>query len=103
MSANDFWESYNGEREALGMALVMHDPYDQFAWCQEWRFAIADVLTHDRHETVPGFRPGFNGADVESYAYQDIATSPPSDDALWYALKILDRYREWLRLAGEDY
>lgn len=97
------WDRYWGKREALGVALIMHDPYDQFGWCQEWRFAIADVLVFDRGEGVPGFYPAPSGPEEESLAYHDLMADRPSTEALWYALNILDRFREQLRLAGADY
>lgn len=99
----NFDELYSGKREALGEALVNHDPFDQFAWCQEWRFALCDYLTFDQGEYVPDFRPGFNGPDIDSYAYSQLVVSDYDTETAQYALRILDRYREWLRIAGMDY
>lgn len=98
----DFWELYSGKREVLGHALFDHDPYDQFAWCQEWRFSICNYLYHARGYRVPHYRPGAGGPDV-SYGYETLAETDPPIGAMLYALRILDRYREWLRIAGKDY
>jgi hypothetical protein len=99
----DFWTLYSGQRAILGEALVNHDPYDQFGWCQGWRFALCDFLYWDQGETVPGFRPGFNGPDIDSFEYSQLTCSDYTTEQAEYALMILDRYREWLRIAGEDY
>ena len=103
LRVSEFWGRYSGDRYALGIALFNHDPYDQFAWCQSYRFAICDILTFDRGEYVPEFYS--SGPETDDAAYQELteAATRVTTDSLWYALKILDRYREWLRLAGEDY
>lgn len=89
---------YGTTNPVLIEARVNHDPYDQFAWVQEWRFAIAQRL-EDLGEYVPSFR----GADDirETYGYEAIAYG--SVPELRYALKILDRFREWLKVTGRDY
>ena len=102
-NGRDFWDLYSDERVVLGNALIFHDPYDQFGWVQEWRFAIADYLHFDMGETVTGFLPAPGGPDTDSYAYDELCDISPSVEALRYALRILDRYREWLRIAGKDY
>ncbi|WP_395759459.1 hypothetical protein OIE82_27035 [Streptomyces althioticus] len=101
--ARKFWCMYSGKREVLGHALFNHDPFDQFAWCQEWRFAIADYLTFNEGEYVNGFRPSPMGPDEDSFAYDTLKGERPSVEALRYAEKVLERFREWLRIAGEDY
>jgi hypothetical protein len=95
----DAARKYGTTNPVLIEARINHDPYDEFAWCQEWRFAIAQRL-EDVGEPVPGFR----GADDirETYAYAMIAYRDNAAE-LWYALNILTRYREWLRIAGKDY
>jgi hypothetical protein len=101
---SQFWELYKGKREILGEALIHHDPYDQFAWCQEWRFALADYITFVLGEHVPDFFSGWNGPNKDSYAYSEVLVAVnPDSETCWYALRILDRYREWLRIAGKDY
>jgi hypothetical protein len=91
---------YGSNNPVLIEARVNHDPYDEFAWVQEWRFSIAQLIT-DIGEHVPDFR----GSDDirDDYAYQQLSYGPASVRELRYALKILDRYREWLRIAGKDY
>lgn len=101
-NAQNFWALYSGKRAVLGEALTLHDPHDQYAWCQEWRFAIADFL-YWQGESVPGFRPAPNGPDTTSYAYQELWNTSADKEACWYAFNILSRYREWLRIAGRDY
>jgi hypothetical protein len=97
---SDTRDRYTGKRAVLYEALINHDPYDQFAWCQGWRFALAQYLT-DHDEYVPDFR---GSTDIrEGFEFEMIVLSMPSIESVWYALKILDRFREWLRLAGEDY
>lgn len=99
--APKFWELYSGKREVLGSALFHHDPYDQFAWCQTWRFAICDYLVWEMGEYVNDFRS--HAPDREDYAFQELQEVSPSVEGLRYALEILDRYRVWLGLAGKDY
>lgn len=102
----DVRQGYGTNNRVLIEARINHDPYDEFGWCQEWRFAIAQFLT-DLGEYVPDFR----GADDirDEYPYECLASmgsfvkTGGEIDELFYALKILDRYREWLRLAGRDY
>ena len=97
-----FWDLYNGKRAILGEALLNHDPGDQFAWCQEWRFALADVLAYERGVWVEGYESF--GPDDSTYAYDCLTDQPGYSDAdLLYAYDILTRYREWLRIAGVDY
>jgi hypothetical protein len=98
----EFWALYSGKREVLGHALISHDPYDQFAWCQGWRFAIAGYLTFQKGESVPDFRPAPSGPE-DTYEYEELLHIRPDTDALWYAFNVLSRYREWLRIAGKDY
>lgn len=74
---------------------------DPFGWVQGWRFAIADYLT-EQGEHVPGFRQGPFGPD-RSFEYEELEAENPSLEALWYADRVLGRYREWLRIAGMDY
>lgn len=102
-SARKYWARYSGKREVIGEALFSHDPYDQFAWCQGWRFAVADYLTYNRGEYVNGFRSAAGEPETESYEYQELCETAPGVEALRYAEKVLERYREWLRIAGEDY
>lgn len=102
-NARKFWALYSGKREVLGEALLSHDPGDQFGWCQSWRFAIADYLTFNVGEYVEGFRPALGDPDTDSYEYDTLCESAPATEALRYAEKVLDRYREWLRIAGKDY
>jgi len=112
---NSFRERYSGERAVLGEALLNHDPFDQFAWVQGWRFAICDALLWDWGYLVPEFHTAASGPE-DTYELEMIRTLYVIDeddqidrkywhveDELKYALKILDRYREWLRIAGEDY
>lgn len=95
---------YGTTNPVLIEARINHDPYDEFAWVQEWRFAIAQFLS-DLGEYVPDFR----GSDDirESYAYESLENtftcSAQDIRALTYAFRILSRYREWLSLAGKDY
>jgi hypothetical protein len=97
----DFHTRYAGARSVLGTALLSHDPYDQYGWAQEWRFAIADALVFEHGESVPGFKPSPFGPDRGSFAYSYV--SDADADALRYAFKILSRFVEWLTLSGEDY
>lgn len=101
--ARKYWALYSGKREVLGHALFNHDPGDQFGWCQGWRFALCDYLTSEWGEHVPGFRQGAGGPDGDAYEYEELTEIRPGPDECWYALRILDRYREWLRIAGKDY
>lgn len=90
------------DRTVIREALMNHDPYDQFAWVQGWRFSVSQYLT-DQGEHVSEFRGG--GADDirEDFEYEMLADIQPSIEALKYADKILGRFRAWLALAGKDY
>lgn len=98
--------NYGTKNPVLIEARINHDPYDEFAWVQEWRFSIAQYLT-DVDENVPRFRASFRGSEEirDGYGYQAIFAMRASIDPgqLAYALRILDRYREWLHIAGKDY
>ncbi|AWN05329.1 hypothetical protein SEA_IBANTIK_100 [Streptomyces phage Ibantik] len=76
---------------------------DEFGWCQGWRFALCDYLTSVWGEDVPEFRQGAHGPEEDAYEYQALEDMQPSPGECWYALRILDRYRVWLGLAGKDY
>ena len=101
IAREDFWTLYSGKRELLGHALLSHDPFDQFAWVQGWRFALCDYLTYDLGESVPEFRS--YAPETESYEYQEIHELDIDSETAWYTLEILDRYRAWLGMAGLDY
>lgn len=90
---------YGTTNPVLIEARIAHDPYDEFAWVQDWRFAIAQRL-----QELGEYVPLFHGSpDIrETYAYEMIAREDNVAD-LEYAAKILERYREWLRIAGRDY
>ncbi|GHG09905.1 hypothetical protein Shyd_66000 [Streptomyces hydrogenans] len=87
----------------LYAARVCHDPGDEFGWVQGWRSAIADYLTHEWGESAPGFRPSPMGPHEEAYEYEELRGILAEPEELRYALRILDRYREWLCVAGRDY
>jgi hypothetical protein len=89
------------DRATLEHAIVNYDDHDQFAWVQEWRFAICDRLVWDMGESVKDFKS--YGPDDDSYALAYLRDMNDSAEELHYALKILDRYRVWLRLAEKDY
>lgn len=86
----------------LKVAAINSGDGDVFGWVQGWRFAIAQLLT-DMGQFVPDFR----GADDvrEWFEYEELVSlgHTISEGDLLYSLTILDRYREWLRLAGRDY
>ncbi len=102
MKSREFWELYSGKRTVIGEALINHDAFDQFAWCQEWRFAIADYLTFELGEFVPDFHPA-SEPDRESYPFELLTGMEPDRESLFYAFEILSRFREWLRIAEMDY
>lgn len=100
---------YGTTNPVLIEARVNHDPFDEFVWCEDWRFAIAQFLT-DVGEYVPYFQG--SASNRFDFAYEMISgVYPDAPDHVYeseaaelrYALKILDRYRNWLRLAGRDY
>jgi hypothetical protein len=100
---------YGTTNPVLIEARINHDPYDEFAWVQEWRFAIAEYLHHVQGVNVSEFRSGYAEGDfsslrTESYAFDTLwAQGEIVTSDLEYALKILDRYRNWLHIAGKDY
>jgi hypothetical protein len=104
-----------GYSEIMGGVRDAWDPGDQFASVQEWRFAICELLLHDFGHCVPGFRTMQTEPDMDDFAVDYIrALYVIEDDSIameyWHyeedmkrVLVVLDRYREWLRIAGEDY
>lgn len=98
-----YWERYSGKRHLLGETLLTHDAWDQFGWVQGWRFAICDYLYFECGEYVDGFRPSPMGPNEDSYEFDILMNNEESVETCLYTLEILDRYREWLRIAGLDY
>ena len=103
---------YGTTNPVLIEARVNHDPYDQFAWVQEWRFAIAEYLLFYRDHRVEDFRSAHESRNPtsrlhslmdDSWAFTVVWELCPTTDTLLYAYRILSRFREWLRIAGEDY
>lgn len=94
---------YGTSNPVLQEARIYHDPHDEFAWVQGWRFAICDRLFWYEGESVPGFNPGGANGPELSAEYEALSEVDPTVDQAEYALGILDRYREWLRIAGKDY
>ncbi|BET51742.1 hypothetical protein RGQ21_67240 [Kitasatospora aureofaciens] len=112
--STDVARKYGTTNPVLITARSMHDPYDEFAWVQEWRFALCEVLLFDWGYLAPGFRTMADQPEdthpVEAirslYVVEDDSIAPEywyREDELKYALRILDRYRTWLGLAGKDY
>lgn len=107
-------QKYGTTNPALIEARINHDPCDEFAWVQSWRFALCEALLFDWGYLVPGFRTVRSEPEDSSeleiirtlYVIEDDSIAREywyREDELKYALKILDRYREWLRIAGKDY
>lgn len=103
-----------GYNEIMGFVRDAWDAGDQFASVQEWRFAICEVLLHDFGHLVPGFRTvamepegSFAVEMLRSlYVIEDDSIAKEywhCEDDMLRVLVMLDRYREWLRVAGEDY
>jgi hypothetical protein len=86
----------------LSLTLDNHDPYDEFAWVQGWRFALCDFLLFERGELVEGFYTGANEAE-NSYEFETLQYENPSTEDALKALSVLDSYREWLGAEGRDY
>jgi len=87
------------------LARVYHDPYDEWAWCLGWLGSLCDVYVLERGRYIPSevYTPGCLAEPDDSYEYEEITSLNPSDDELEYAIKILDRYANWLKMAGKDY
>lgn len=79
---------YGTTNPVLIEARINHDPYDEFAWVQDWRWALRDYDSPNAERT---------------YAWETLTSMGTTPEERAYALKILDRYREWLRIAGKDY
>lgn len=103
-----------GYNEIMGMVRDAWDPCDQFGCVQGWRFALCEALLFDFGHSVPGFRTvasdmedGYEGEQLRSlYVIEDDSIDPMYwhyEDDMIRVLVMLDRYREWLRIAGEDY
>jgi hypothetical protein len=101
-------------KDIKAMMVTDYDPGDKFAWVQSWRFAICEVLLFDWGTLVPGFST-LASEPEDSYRIECLRTLYILEDDsiplsqwfmecdLLYALKVLDRYRNWLAIAGEDY
>ena len=112
--SNETARKYGTTNPVLIEARIAHDPHDEFGWVQGWRFAICDALLFDWGYLAPGYRTMADEPE-DTHELQMIRDlyemdddSIPRDywyreDELKYALVILDRYREWLRIAGKDY
>jgi hypothetical protein len=85
------------------------DGYDAWGSTMEWWFAIADVIAGIDASQIPSeweFRQSPMGADIESYAYQEIVATMCSGatlEDLLAAGNILFRYAAQLKLEGMDY
>jgi hypothetical protein len=90
-------------RDTLVLTRDSYDAHDPFGWVQGWRFALCDYITSELGGYVPDFRQGPFGAEVEAWEYETLMDEEPDIESAKYALKVLDRYREWLRVAGKDY
>jgi hypothetical protein len=84
---------YGTTNPVLIEARINHDPYDEFAWVQDWRFAISDRLYWYEGEDVPGFNPGGATGPELTFAYETLSDLNPTVEQMEYALNILDRYR----------
>lgn len=85
-----------------------HNPYDTAV---AWQFRVADALLRN-DETVPyhwQYSPGMGDGSVEDGDYyaetiEEFLVEGLIDfDDLRYFGNVLDRYKEWARLAGKDY
>lgn len=76
---------------------------DAFGTTQGWRFALCDYLTSEMGEHVPGFVQSPAGPDEDAYEYEYLVEMQASAEEALYALKILDRAREIIRVEGLDY
>lgn len=76
---------------------------DMFGTVQGWRFALCDYLLEEFGHNAPGFRQSPFGPDVDAFEYESLALLGPTEDDCLYALKILDRAREIIRVEGLDY
>lgn len=89
------------ENVVLSLTMDNHDPYDEFAWVQGWRFAMCDFLYFEREEHVPDFRPA--NEPENSYEFETLQYENPTTEEVEYALRVLDNFREWLGTEGRDY
>ena len=75
---------------------------DLFGHVQGWRFALADYLTFEWGESIPGFWPSDFGPDEDVHEYETLTDMQASPEDSLYALKILDRARSILGAEGLD-
>jgi hypothetical protein len=76
---------------------------DPFSTVQGWRFALCDYLTFEWGENIAGYTPSPFGPDEDAWEYEELVESSVSPEDALYALKILDRAREIIRIEGLDY
>lgn len=105
----------DGYNEIMGIVRDSFDPGDPFASVQEYRFALCGLLLFDFGHLVPGFHAGAATEPEDCCAVEElrslyVVTEDGIDPEFWHyeddmrrALVMLDRYREWIRIAGKDY
>lgn len=89
---------------------IKHDPHGT---SMGWLFCIADVMHADADDIMPGYRP----SPVRERTREDVIEDNPYADTIFdmidsgglthddlrAAYAILDRFNDWVRLAGKDY
>ena len=100
------------ERESSGYNAIMgeirvEDFYDPHNVSMTWLFAIADYMWAINGELMPGYFPSPFGVDLEDpdHALGMLfeINDQFDDDDLRRVYKVMDRYNDWVRLAGRAY
>ena len=93
------------KRAVLIWARDDHDPFDQWGWVMSWLFDIAGEIYENRPGVdVPRelqYRPGAGGVEISEDRAEGLALL--SDDALVWAARVMSRFENCLRNAGENY
>ncbi len=82
-----------------------NDPVDSWAGNGGWMFAIADYMLVVFGEVMPDYQPSPTSfdTDVMSYELEFLISQKPSSIDLRRVYAVLNRYDNWLRLAGRNY
>jgi len=81
--------------------------YDQWGWVQGWRFALAEYIYFGCHrpDLVPEFRPSaWYEPDTDVWEFIELTNRGPfTEDELIRVWRVLNRYVNWLKVAGKEY
>lgn len=97
------------------MSIIREDDitYDPHGTSMGWLFCIADVMHADADDIMPGYRPPAVRERTREHVIEDnsyavdlfdmLDSGQLTHDDLRKVYAILNRFNDWVRLAGRDY